>query len=210
MKEDPSGYARDLVAALEREQCRIGGQLHDQLCQTLSGSTLLLETIGRAVAAGKTVPPESFARLKSAIETAVTQARALSQGFNPVKLEGAGLMTALHKLATDTPNCEFRCEEPVFVADPESALALYRIAQEALQESVAQPGSKRIQVALEQKDGQVILSIQGEGAGFIKPSENSSWSAMDTMQMRARAARGTLEVKAGRESGATIICKVPL
>src|SRR5688500_5244027 len=101
MKESRSSTGLDLVSAIEREQRQIGFELHDNICQTLAGTSMLLETIGRAVTAGEPVSADDFRSLGKILETAIDQTRSLSQRYRPVDLEGAGLMKALQELAND-------------------------------------------------------------------------------------------------------------
>ena len=209
MKDDALQRKRELLAAIESERRRIGEELHDGICQTLSSTTLLLETIGRAVAAQKPAAPESFERLKEVLEMATSQVRAMSQRFNPANLEAAGLLGALLQLATETPNAEFVCEKPVFVSDPERALALYRITEQALDNVTKHARAGRIRIHLAQKESSAVLTITDDGAGFIPGPANHLFSGLDLMRMRAESQGGTLDVRSVPGRGTSIVCTLP-
>ena len=210
MKENPLQATRELLAAVESERRRVGEEIHDTICQTLTGTTLLLETIGRAVAANKPIAPESFGRLKEVFEMAAGQAREMAQRFNPANLEGPGLMTALHEMAARIPNTEFVCEKPVFVPDPQGALALYRVAERGLDNVTRHAGASRIRIHLAQKDRSAVLTITDDGVGFIPDAKSRPFSGLNLMRMRAEAAAGTLVVRSVPGRGTTVVCTIPL
>jgi signal transduction histidine kinase len=210
MKEDAVQAKRKLVGSVESERRRIGEELHDGICQTLSSTTLLLEALGRAVAAQKPVAPEVFEKLKQALELAVSQARGMSQRFNPANIEGAGLMTALHQLAAEIPNSEFLCEKPVFISDPERALALYRVAEQALDNVIKHAGARRIRIHLAHKDGSAVLTVADDGIGFIPGPEGDRLSGLNLMRIRAEAVAGSLSIRSVPDRGTSVVCAVPL
>jgi signal transduction histidine kinase len=199
----------DLVSAIEREQRQIGDELHDNVCQTLAGTSMLLETIGRAVAAGEPVSMEIFRALGRILETAIDQTRSLSQRYRPVDLQGAGLMKALQELANDTAKVEFRCEKPVFVKSWDHALALFRIAQEAVKNAVQHSSARKIRILLTQDHSAVRLKVKDDGKGFPAQSANCAVSGIAIMNCRAAAVRGELRVESRKGVGTTVICSVP-
>lgn len=209
---DAGGHSdarRDLVSALEREQRQIGDELHDNVCQTLAGTSMLLETIGRAVAAGEPVSREVFRELGRVLETAIDQTRSLSQRYRPVDLQGSGLMKALQELARDIPNTEFRCEKPVFVENPHYALALYRVAQEALKNAVQHAAARKIRITLKQDKSSVLLKVKDDGKGFPAENVQCDITGLGIMACRAAAVGGELRVLSREGLGTTITCKVP-
>ncbi|HEV8543747.1 MAG TPA: ATP-binding protein [Verrucomicrobiae bacterium] len=206
---EPGASNGALVKALERERRSIGEELHDHLCQTLVGSTLLLQTIERAATAGEPVSTESVAGLKQVIETAIDQTRALSRRFSPAKLQGAGLIGALHDLAQERPPCQFVCEKRVFVMDAEKAQALHQIAQEAVENALEYAGAQRIEIRLEEAPGMVLLEVKDDGRGFV-PGESPSFGGLDTSRLLAESLAGTLELTSKPGEGTTVTCQIPL
>src|ERR1700734_905485 len=93
---------KELLEAGEREQRRIGHDLHDSLCQHLTGTALAGEVLGEKLA-GKALAEEADARrVVTLIEEAITLARNLARGLAPVELEAEGLMAAFLELARTT------------------------------------------------------------------------------------------------------------
>jgi signal transduction histidine kinase len=208
--QQPEGRV-DLVSALEREKRQIGFELHDNVCQTLAGTSMLLETIGRAVAAGKPVSREAFRALGRVLENAIDQTRLLSQRYRPVDLKGAGLMKALQELADDSPKIEFRCEKPVFIKTQAKSLALFRITQEAIKNAVQHSRARKIRILLSQTDSAVLLKVKDDGKGFAatKP-RNGAAKGLSVMHLHAAAVGGELRVHSRKGLGTTITCKIPI
>jgi signal transduction histidine kinase len=205
----PSGTsAAQLVAAVEREQRQIGDELHDNICQTLAGTSMLLETLGRAVSAGKPVSVKSFRELGRILETAIDQTRSLSQRYRPANLKGAGLMKALEEIANDNPGCIFRCEKPVFLQDPDKSLALFRVAQEAVKNSVQHANAKKIRITLQRLGARAILRVKDDGKGFNLRADKVT-PGLAVMHYRAAAVRGALRILSRRDSGTTVTLSVP-
>jgi signal transduction histidine kinase len=200
----------DLVSALEREKRQIGFELHDNICQTLAGTSMLLETIGRAVTAGKPVSPDAFRALGRVLETAIDQTRALSQRYSLIDLRGAGLMKALEELANDSSKTEFRCEKPVFINSRAQALAIFRIAQEAVKNALQHSRARKIRILLTQTKSAVLLKVKDDGKGFAATkSRNGAATGFSVMHLRAAAVGGELTVHTRKGLGTTITCKIP-
>jgi signal transduction histidine kinase len=208
MKLPAETSAAELVAAVEREQRQIGFELHDNICQTLAGTSMLLETIVRAVSAGKPISSKAFRELGRILETAIDQTRSLSQRYRPADLKGAGLMNALEELARENPGCTFRCEKPVFLQDTEKSLAIFRIAQEAVKNSVQHANAKKIRITLQRLGAKALLHVKDDGKGFNLRSQKTA-PGLAVMHYRAAAVGGALRVLSRRGSGTTISLSVP-
>ena len=105
---------REILAISEREQRRLGQDLHDDLCQQLAGIEFLSQGLAKDLAAhsaGGAAQAQEIARM---VRRAMTQTRELARGLSPVRLEAGGLPEALRDLAVSTRkvygcHCRFRC-----------------------------------------------------------------------------------------------------
>jgi signal transduction histidine kinase len=93
---------------------------------------------------------------------------------------------------------------------PEAAVALFRIAQEALNNAAKHSSAKRITVGLEEKGNELVLSVSDDGKGFDPASAPRGRWGMTTMRERAEAAGGRLSVESSPGSGTTVSAAVPL
>lgn len=209
-RAEEKASAVDLVAAVEREQQQIGFELHDNICQTLAGTSMLLERIGRVVERGEPVSAKLLRELGRVLETAIDQTRSLSRQYRPAHLEGAELMKSLAELAQSTRHCSFSCEKAVFVERREIALAIYRVAQEAVKNAMQHSGADKIEIQLQQVDSQLLLQVKDNGCGFAVPTTNKGTGGIEIMEWRAAAVGGRLKVNSRVKFGTKVSLKVPV
>jgi signal transduction histidine kinase len=89
-------------------------------------------------------------------------------------------------------------------------VALFRIAQEALNNAAKHSSAKRITVGLEEKGGELVLSVIDDGKGFDPAAAPRGRWGMTTMRERAEAAGGSLVVDSSVGEGTTVRAAVPL
>ncbi len=201
---------RQLVDATEREQRRIGRDLHDDLGQHLTALEMmnqaLVERLKRE-APGLVAPAQE---ISAHIRQTVKRTRQLSHGLSPVSMEEEGLMNALRELAEltqagDRLRCDFVCPEPVRFAETKVATQLYRIAQEAVTNAVRHSGAGRIIIGLARTGAQLELTVEDDGKGL--PDEPaSSGLGFGTMAFRARLIGAELQFSARPGGGVRFGC----
>jgi PAS domain S-box-containing protein len=189
---------RSLLDASEREQRRIGQELHDHLCQHLLGAAFATKAIAGNLPDRNSSGASQLDDLARLINDAVQQVRDIARGLNPVELDEAGLMSALQEFAekiNPVVPCELRCERPVLVANAEMALHAYRIAQEAVTNALKHAKASRIVLNLSEANGMVLLQIDDDGDGIHLGSGQPTGMGLAIMRYRARAIRGQLAVE---------------
>jgi signal transduction histidine kinase len=121
----------ELLAISGREQRRIGQDLHDGLCQQLVGIEFRNSVLVQQLAKEEEAKTEAI-RIGELIRDVTRQARLLAKGLSPVRLDAAGLMSALQELTSNSSklfniSCGFECPQPLLVGDNTVASHLYRI-----------------------------------------------------------------------------------
>src|SRR6185436_12336348 len=127
------------------------------------------------------------------VSQAISQARALARGLQPVDQKTTGLMTAIQEMATGLENlfrvtCTFLCPEPVLLEDPAASTHLYRIAQEAANNAIKHGHATKIDVSLtrDPASGTIVLSVGDNGIGFQQPpAATHKGMGLHTMNYRA-------------------------
>lgn len=199
-----------LLDAGEREQRRIGQELHDHLCQQLLGAAFSAQALSRDLQRSESPQAERAEGLARLINDAVLQARNMARGINPVETDSAGLMSALQELAERAPegaHIELRCERPVLINDSEVGLHAFRIAQEAVTNALRHASASRILIRLSRLGDHVTLQVSDNGAGM--DDHPDSGLGIGIMKYRAQAIRGDLVVDTGTGAGTTITCSFP-
>lgn len=192
------------------EQQRIGQELHDGTQQELSGLGLLAHTLAERLSRGRMQDCAALAaRIASGLSESAANVRRLAHGLVPFQLDASDLPWALTELAHRTSRehgiaCVFASPEPVAVQDSQAATHLYRIAQEAVTNSVRHAEARRISVQLTQADGSIILQIADDGVGIELHSSSFRGAGMRLMEHRSSVLGGYLEV-GRRDGGGTVI-----
>lgn len=196
-----------LIDAVDREQQRFAHDLHDGLCQDLTGVALLLQaTMGRLPASARADLESIGARLSRAI----SDARRLALGLSPVEVQRAGLGSALDVLRYNTeaiPGIEFSlCVDPTVSGElsREAAVALYRIAQESVANALRHSGASRIEVKLFREQGHVVLTVGDDGRGLPQPQLPSSGLGIQSMSYRAERIGARIVVGRNSPSGTLV------
>jgi two-component system, LuxR family, sensor kinase FixL len=204
---------KELLEISEREQMRIGHDLHDGVGQELTGVAFLEENL-RERLARRQVPEEAeAARIATLVNRALEQARKLARGFSPVELGPQGLETALRDMAgkvqtTMQRACSMTCQGPLNIADDAVALHLFRIAQEAVNNAVRHAKGKQIRIELTTMDGVTTLSVHDDGIGMPPKADRGKGMGVSVMQYRSRMIGGTLEIRSSG-NGTSVICVCP-
>lgn len=204
---------RAVLDAAEREQRRIGQELHDHLCQQLLGAAFSAKALAGDLDREKSAHAEELHDLARLINDAVSQVRDISRGLHPVELDAAGLMSALQELAArvnHTLRCEFHCVKSVPVENPATSLHAYRIAQEVVADALHRNGTTKILITLSiRKQDSICLEVTDDGREEGDLTSNPDGMAAKTLQYRVHAMRGTLSTDFQPGKGTKITLQFP-
>jgi PAS domain S-box-containing protein len=207
---------REMLQVSEREQHRIGQDIHDDLCQQLAAIACLAQVVQQRLKTSSPKDAESLAEVVKLVSQTSSRAREMAHGLVPVDLESGGLMHALSELARSTEKvfritCRFHCEHEILIADAMMALQLYRIAQEAVANAIKHSRATRLEITLGESPGQVTLTIQDNGVGIPEhlPASGTGMGLL-TMAHRAKLAGGRLQVARNKTGGTMVTCQVPV
>jgi two-component system CheB/CheR fusion protein len=145
---------KELLGISDREQGRIGQDLHDDLCQQLAGIGLLSQVLGQNLERkGAKAESERAAQITKHLDDAIAHTRMLARGLAPVSLQAYGLPCALEELALNTQaifrvSCEFVGDQTITIKDTTNATHLYRIAQEAISNAIRHGKASEVTVTL--------------------------------------------------------------
>jgi signal transduction histidine kinase len=195
-----------------REQRRIGQDLHDGLGQHLTGIELMLQYLEQTLSSKKRPEAEQAAKISEYVRAAIRQTKNLARGLAPVELERNGLMAALKQLCASTAEicrirCRFDCPEQIPVENNSVAIQLYRIAQEAVNNSVRHGRATEVLVRLARlPDGhRAVLEIQDNGGGF-DPGRAQRGMGLEIMRYRASVINARLEIASRPGAGTRVEC----
>jgi signal transduction histidine kinase len=221
-EEDLHGYAdrlkttsRRLVEVQESERRLLANELHDRVGQNLTALGINLSIVAGGMPAG--AKPELAARLEdcnSLVEGTVDAMRDVMAELRPHALDDYGLPAALRSLATG-----FSRRTGIHVAFEKEGrgadlpkpvdLAMFRIAQEALNNVAKHANAQRVEIAIRRKNGHAVLSVSDDGVGFDPqridgPRADAGWGLL-IMRERAEAVGAHFSLKAGPNSGVQVV-----
>lgn len=204
---------KEVMEISEREQRRIGQDLHDGLCQHLAGIEFRLLGLKQKLEGKSSRLAAETTELTKLVRQGIEQTRSLAQGLSPVMLEAGGLMNALQELATTTEqafhiSCSCNCPAPVLIHDNAVATHLYRIAQEAIQNAVRHGKAKFIVINLFPQNDRIVLGVKDDGVGFPRKERKHKGMGLRVMQYRAAMVGGSLVVQRDPEGGTSVICSL--
>lgn len=205
---------KEILEISDREQRRIGQDLHDGLCQQLAGIELMSQVLAQKLSAVPGPHSDRVSEIADHVRDAISHTRSLARGLSPVTLESEGLMSALQELATNTEKifnvtCDFDFSKPIEVGDHAAATHLFRIAQEAVSNAIKHGRATEITIFLRDPGQRLVLRISDNGAGFPKTMSKNKGMGLRIMQSRAGMIGGTIAVERNPGGGVSIICAVP-
>jgi PAS domain S-box-containing protein len=202
---------REILEISNREQRRIGHDLHDGVCQQLAGIAYRLAILGDRLRARAAAESAEAEQIEILINEANSQARAVARGLFPVQLGESGLVVALEDLADGISSrykihCRFQCKSPPLAVDSEVALHLYFIAQEALINAVKHGKATQVTISLGPDGDRFELRVQDDGEGFQMAGVGRTGMGIRIMRYRARVIGATLELTSRPGQGTRVAC----
>ena len=203
-----------LMKAQEQERIRIAGELHDGVMQEMLAVTMMLGTAKRRIADNADAKA-TIDKAQQKLIQAGTDIRQLSHDLHPPLLQEAGLPRAVHAYCEQFSagaNIPVTCEADDSVGDLSrgTALALFRVVQEALGNAAKHAAAKTIAVRLTRSDGAVSLTVSDDGVGLDR-TRLASGGGLGLVMMRERATQldGTFHFESTPGRGTTIRVVVP-
>jgi PAS domain S-box-containing protein len=206
---------REVLDIGNRERRRIGHELHDGLCQELTGVALMLRSIATHVRRDILPTDRQFAEIVALVNSAIEGARTMARGLSPVTIDRGGLLSALDVLvcrarASSGVDIRLHVRMPIdrMIAEA-TASHLYRIAQEALSNAVKHAAARIITVALEAVNDDLQLTVSDNGQGLAEDAVHGSGMGLKIMDYRARMIGGYVEIAPRGRGGTRVRCIVP-
>jgi len=209
-----------LVSSQEFERRRIARDIHDQLGQRLTALRLKIASL-RQAAAGNTEFTPQVERLQDIAEKLDSEVSFLAWELRPTALDDLGFVEAIGEYVREWSkhveiDAEFHAADLAGARlDRETETHLYRITQEALNNTAKHAGAEHVAVLLERREGSVVLVIEDNGKGFdpedLIHATDSSGGGLGLVGMNERAAlvHGELEIESSIGNGTTIYVRVP-
>lgn len=207
---------RSILEISEEEQARIGRELHDDLGQLLTGAAYLAGALSSSLTKLDQESSQQAAEIKKIMQDAIKRTRYISHGLIPFNIASQGLKQGLEQLVHDVSTlagvaCEVRFAGDKEISDSMIATHLYRIAQEAINNSVKHSSATKINMELSANTDEIRLTISDDGVGMAGNLQamNQGMGLMN-MKYRAQIIGATISLDTREGEGTRIALVLPL
>jgi len=205
-----------LIEAQEKERRRLARELHDGLNQQLAMLAVELGMLARKVPEGAAMVGDELLRLRDRAEGLSNDLRDMTHQLHPAALEHLGLVSALRSHCAEFSRQEgmrvwFHVSSEVRSTNPDVAVCLYRIAQEAIRNAAKHSQAKEAWVEVGQHRDVIRLSIVDKGVGFdLRTLKVGRGLGLVSMRERVELIAGSLTIKSAPGKGTCVEVRVPV
>jgi len=208
-------FVEQVIEAQELERRRLAGDIHDGISQRLITLSYWLDAASRAVPDDPAAAAEQLGRARELVDLTLQEARAAISGLRPPVLDDLGLAGGLASLARSIPQIHMDVDLADTRVPDHIEIALYRIAQECLQNVVKHANAKRARLMFGVDNGIARLEIVDDGVGFDTfehplGSDEMGGYGLLSMAERAEIVGGRLNIRSRPGSGTAVTATIPL
>ncbi len=204
----------EILKLSEREQTRLGQDLHDNLGQQLAGIGMLSQVLSRQLREESHPGAVDAEQIVRCLTESISTTRNLAKSFYPVELERGGLILALQDLALRTQllsriSCNVNADAE-FRFEKSTEIHLYRIVQESINNAIKHGQATQIQIDCLRENGFWSLTVTDNGSGFIASDpECGIGMGLSIFQYRAALIGAEISVRQGTPDGCVVACSIP-
>jgi signal transduction histidine kinase len=204
-----------LIDAQEKERSRLAAELHDDFSQRLALLALGLENASDALPDSPRSARQQLQELMNSASELGADIHTVSHRLHSATLESLGLepgVSSLCKEFTDRYGIEidFSADNIPRIVDPDVALCLFRIVQEALQNLRKHSGAVRAEVRLLKRADRISVSVYDQGKGFdMNDMKAPEGLGIRSMGERARSLSGRFEIHSKPGRGTRVEAAIP-
>ena len=214
LKEERLKRLSWVIDGQEIERQRLARELHDGLGQTMIALKLKMESIEVNDEKNK----KKFDDLRNLFNKTIDEIRRMSNNLMPAGLKEFGIINAIRRLCNETSEhtgitINFESDNTINpkMLTNKCIMYMYRIAQEAITNSVKHAEASLISVKLEKKQNFYVLTIADNGKGFkFGATHKYVGNGIYNMRERAYMLEGTFNVHSELSKGTEVRVKIPL
>lgn len=201
-----------LINAQEDERARLARELHDDLSQQIAAISIATSNLRKRIPVEFGEVLQQCGLIQQKLVNLVDGMRRLSHELHPAVLEHSGLAVALRNYCFELSKLTshrvgFHVDGPCDSVPPAVALCAYRVAQEALQNSVKHAQVNQAEVLLSCRDDVLCLVVSDRGVGMRR---GAAGLGLVSIRERTRLVNGTVDVKGEPGQGVTLTLQIPI
>jgi len=208
---------REIIEIANREQQRIGNDLHDGLGQDLTGIALMLRGVAAQLRREGSAAHRDVEEVIGLVNNAIDSTRTLARGLSPVGSGRGDLGAAIQTLGARIGErfgvqvvAHTNFSEPLRLSET-AAAHVYRIVQEALTNVARHSGARHVSIRLSTQDGELQFRVDDDGCGIPQlPADRAGGLGLKIMRYRAQMLGGDLIIESNGNGGTSVRCSCPL
>src|SRR6266404_1071359 len=207
------GLEGQILEISDREQERLGQELHDGLCQQLTAIGFLARATALRLKDHRVVQTDDLEKIAQLINGSVMDARNIAHDLHKEEIDAAGLVQALQDLVQRKiwkTRCRLERNCQVNIEDDKVASELYRILREAILNANKPARASDIVLEIRRSKNNLVFSVSDNGVGFRTKTKDGHGLGFHIMQYRAKSIGARLELESLKKGGARVACYLPL
>ena len=207
---------REITNTSEREQRRIGQDLHDDICQRLAAVKMNMQDLEESLAEHAPALMDEADAIVDRLTDTIRITRSLARGLSPVEIEAGGLGVALAGLVRSSREllsieCELEMPDELPALSPQVATQFYRIAQECITNAAKHGQAPVVRVSIAEKNDCLVLRVSNNGSLFPTAAKDSQGMGLHIMRHRAESMDARLEFELHPpDASFAVRCELPL
>jgi PAS domain S-box-containing protein len=203
------GLEGEILEISDREQQRLGQELHDGLCQHLTAVAFMARSVALRLKNHRVIEVGDIEKIAQLVNDAATDTRNLSRALHRVDIDSAGFITALEDLVDreiwKIP-CRLEVRPSFHIEDDRAAAQLYRIVREAVINANKHAQAREIVIKLERAGKEMALRVTDDGIGFRSEPKMKRGLGFHIMGYRTRLIGARLEIDSPKRGGTRVSC----
>ena len=206
---------REILEISEREQSRLGQDLHDGIGQELAGTAMLAEALTKQLRNEAHPMAAAADKIVTYIRSSIESTRRLAKGLYPIELARYGLLIALKDLANQTCErsgirCELHQDGELPELAPSAEIHIYRIMQECVGNAIKHGKPHNILIESLAGNGGHTFAVLDDGVGFSEVGADDTGMGLHLMHYRARLIGAQITMEHPPAGGCRVTCRLPL
>jgi signal transduction histidine kinase len=213
---DLMALSTHLQGVSEKEKSALSRELHDELGGLLVAARMDLSWLQQRLPTSDPNIEQRFKRIHESLSSGVDLKRRVVEELRPTLLDNMGLFAALRwQFKESCRRTGIKCTETIpeieLKFNPDAAIGVFRVAQEALVNIVKHADAKTADLAVEIRDDQFVLRISDDGRGISnRPPAAKTPHGIASMRHRIAALGGTWDVATPASGGTVVTASIPL
>jgi signal transduction histidine kinase len=206
------GLEGQILEISDREQEKLGQELHDGLCQQLTAIGFLTRATALRLKDHRVVQVDDLEKIAQLINSSVMDARNIARDLHKEEIDAAEFESALEDLVDrkiwKTP-CRLNLKTRINIENDMVASQLYRILREAILNANKHARASQIVLAVKRSKDTLVFTVSDNGVGF-KSKRKGDGLGFHIMKYRAESIGARLELESLKRGGAQITCSLPI